>query len=355
MSALVKVSRVRAPSRVTGLDAARVLATLGIVWVHTSEIQGQDASVSTLGRFGTSFYVLAAIFLSARGHLRRPETKTLDVVKKRAQRLLVPFLVWCAIYATFYLSTMVPQGHSVDSISRYWGPLFGTAPHLWFLPFAFVAGALASYGVPRLMRLPGWLLVPMGIALTLGTYACVYGWGYLALDKEWTTAVRLHRLDRWLEEAPLTIGGIFGVAIYGRYLPQLSRMGRRNRHRLSLYAFIAFAVVELAYAIFLDDLGVIFWNRVRFMANIAGAFWLVAFMSARDGKWISKLAPLGRATYFAYLSHQLILDSTKRLLTFVPGHGSLWFSLFSSLGIFLLAVGLGLWVQRVRLLKWLSP
>jgi hypothetical protein len=213
----------------------------------------------------------------------------------------------------------------------------------------------ASLAVPRLLKLPGPVLIVVGIVVTLASYVLVYGWGYQALNKEWITQVRLHRLARWTEEAPLVVGAIFGVAIYGRYLPELSRLGRRKRQRLALLAFAGFAVAQLSYGYYLDELGAIFWNRVRFFANIAGAFWMIAFVAARRGKWIGRLAPLGQATYFAYLSHQLILDASKRLLTFVPGYGTLWFAFVSSLGIFLTAVALGLLVARVKLLRWLSP
>lgn len=332
-----------------------MIATFGIVWVHVAEIQGQDPRLNTLGRFGTSFYILAAVFLAARGHLHRSDTRSRDVIARRARRLLVPYALWCAIYGAFYFMTMLPQGHPVDAITRYWGPLFGTAPHLWFLPFAFLAGLCASLAVPRLLKLPGPVLIGSGVVLTLASYLFVYGWAYQALNKEWITQVRLHRLDRWTEEVPLVVGAIFGVAIYGRYLPKLSRLGRKKRQRLAFLALCGFLVTQVCYALFLEDLGSIFWNRVRFFSNIAGAFWLVAFVAARRGKWIGRLAPLGQATYFAYLSHQLILDAIKRLLTFVPGYGTLWFAFVSSLGIFLSAVALGLIVARVRLLRWLSP
>ena len=345
----------RSSSRVIGLDAARVLATFGIIWVHTAEIQGQDARLNTLGRFGTSFYILAAVFLAARSHFHRSDTSTWYVAKRRARRLLIPYVLWCAIYAAFYFSTMYPQGHPVDVITRYWGLLFGTAPHLWFLPFAFVAGVLASLSVPRLVRLPGWVLLTCGPALTLSAYVFVYGWAYNALDKAWITEVGLHRLARWVEEAPLVLGAIFGVAIYGKYLPQISRWGPQRRHRVAVFGLICFVLVEGAYAYFLQDLGALFWNRVRFFANIAGAFWMVTFLAAWQGPLTKRLAPLGAATYFAYLAHQMILDGVKGKLTMLPGYGSLWFAFLSTVAIFGVSVALGLVVSRVRGLRWLSP
>lgn len=338
-----------------GLDAARVLATLGIVWVHVAEIQKQQPKFNTLGRFGTSFYILAAIFLAARGHIDRPDTRTIDVAGRRARRLLVPYLLWSAIYAVFYGFTMRSQGHPWEAITRHWGLLFGTAPHLWFLPFAFVAGVAASFLVPRLLKLPGWFLIYGGLFLTLGAYVFVYAWAYRAIDQPYLDSIYLNRLDRWTEEAPMVLGAIFGVAIYGKYLNRLSRIGRSKRIRLSRICFFAFILTQIAYCVFLDDLGSYFWNRVRFFSNIAGAFWMIAFLAAWRGKWTRRLAPLGGATYFAYLSHQMILDGVKSRLTDWPGYGSLCFAILSTLAIYGLAVALGFLVRRVKILRWLSP
>jgi hypothetical protein len=158
-----------------------------------------------------------------------------------------------------------------------------------------------------------------------------------------------------VEEAPFVVGAIFGLSLYGRHVRDIGEMGHARRHSLAWFALAAFVVVQVCYALYLEELGQMFWNRVRFLANLAGAFWLVVFVAARDGRWIRMIAPLGRATYFAYLSHQLILDACKGQLTKLPGYGALWFAFASSLGIFALAVGLGLMVARVRLLRWLSP
>lgn len=342
-------------ARVTALDAARVLATWGIVWVHTAEIQGQPAALNTLGRFGTSFYILAAVFFVARSHMRHPEARSRDILKRRAGRLLRPYLLWCAVYAAFYFTTMRPQGHPVSVIVRYWGPLFGTAPHLWFLPFAFFAGVIASLTVPRLSKLPGWLLVGGGLLVTAAAYLAVYATIYPALDKPWITQMRIHRLARWVEEAPLIVGACVGCAIYAKYLERISRWGRKKRMRVALFSLLGFLLTQFCYAWFLEELGQAFLNRARIMANLAGAFWLVTMVSARRGPWLNWLAPLGQATYFAYLSHQLILDASKGWLAHLPGHGTLIFAFASTNGIFALSVGFGWLVARSRRLRWLSP
>ncbi len=75
--------------------------------MHTAEIQGQPAELNTLGRFGTSFYILAAIFFTARAGLLRPDLSFWTGLKKRARRLLIPYVLWCAIYAAFYFCNHV--------------------------------------------------------------------------------------------------------------------------------------------------------------------------------------------------------------------------------------------------------
>lgn len=343
------------PSRVTGLDAARVFATLGIVWVHVAEIQKQPESFSTLGRFGTSFYVLAALFLSCRTYFLGRYVAPAEIVRRRARRLLVPYLIWCALYGTFYFLTMYPQGLPVEVITRYWGPLFGTSPHLWFLPFAFCAGALATYAVPWLMTWPSWLVVGVGGAVTFGAYAWVYGRGVDVAHYPLIDALRLYRLDRWVEELPLVSAAIFGLSIYGKHISKLGRLGRGVRMKIARGAWLFFIAVQYVYSRSLADLALRFSSRVRFFANVAGAAWLVAFIAARDGKWIERIAPYGRSTYFAYLCHQMLIDGSKRALSFVPGHGQLWFAILTTLIIFCLSVSLGRVVGRVRVLKWLSP
>lgn len=345
----------RSSSRLVGLDAARVLATLGIVWVHVSEIQGVAAKWTALGRFGTSFYIMAAVFFAARSRLRHPDASTADLAKKRARRLLLPYVLWCAVYATFYLSTMIPQGYSAADVALYWGPAFGTAPHLWFLPFAFCAGVLTSFCVARLARLSTRALAWGGIIATLGSYLLCYGWIHPALDQGWLVRMRLHRLGRWVEEAPLVVGAMFGLTLYVRFLPQLAKLGKKRRLRLSGLCFLGFLLVQAAYARFLKQLTPLFWTDLHFFANAAGAFWLVAFVAARDNKWLRRLAPYGQATYFAFLAHQLVIDITKRGLSYLPGHGTIGFALVCSVLVFLISAFLGRLVGRIRPLRWLVP
>lgn len=58
--------------------------------------------------------------------------------RSRAQRLLLPWLVWSAIYGAMKLAEVAVTGVPLRHEFAPWMWLVGTAIHLWFLPFAFV-------------------------------------------------------------------------------------------------------------------------------------------------------------------------------------------------------------------------
>lgn len=58
--------------------------------------------------------------------------------KDRARRLLIPWLIWSAIYAAFKLLEVVWHHKPLGSEFSATMLLTGTSLHLWFLPFAYV-------------------------------------------------------------------------------------------------------------------------------------------------------------------------------------------------------------------------
>ena len=62
----VRPSLLRPPRNQT-LDAARGLACIGVIWVHTVIDSPDLARSASLTRFGTPFFVLAAIFFLLTG------------------------------------------------------------------------------------------------------------------------------------------------------------------------------------------------------------------------------------------------------------------------------------------------
>src|SRR5687768_10986841 len=87
---------IAAAARNPALDAARVIAALGLVWVHTT--QSSLVRFHVLGRFGTSFFIAAAIFFLFHklGSSERPSYGAYAL--KRFRRLYIPFAAWSLIY-----------------------------------------------------------------------------------------------------------------------------------------------------------------------------------------------------------------------------------------------------------------
>lgn len=339
-------------SRLPSLDAARVLATGGIVLSHSVEMLGGSARVAALGRFGTSFYVIAAIYFSVKSALGRGRS---GWFWKRARRLLAPYASWCVIYAVFYLSTMLPQGATPADITRHWGLLAGSAIHLWFLPFALFVGVATHAVAPRLLQLDTRRLVTLGVVLSVLSYLVCYGALALGPDRELLARWGLHRVDRWLEELPLAVTATFGIAIYLRELPRLAALGFRRRLRLSALALAGFALAECAYFFLLEPLRPYFWTEVRPLAHIAGALIFLSIVARRRSALIERLAPFGAATYFAFLAHVLVLDVIKVPLARLPGSTAPLFQLAVAALVLGACLALGHRLRRSKAFDWLAP
>lgn len=345
----------RPSARILAIDAGRLAATCGIVWVHVSEVQGLSPRASALGRFGTSFYIVAAVFMTALPFFRQPLRPPAEVVAVRARRLLVPFVLWSLIYGAFYLGTMLPQGYPLAKIVALWGPLAGTAPHLWFLPFAFLASTLTAWLIPHLLALPERTLALAFIACTLVGYTVSYGLVLPALDHGGLARLSLVRLGRYVEEAPLAVSALFGVALYGKHRQRLGRLGAPRRRRLGLSFVLTFVLLQTVYFFALEPLRHLFWTEVRLFANVLGGLWLSLCLAWRRSAIIGYLARFGRATYFAFLVHQLLLDLVKVPLASVAGHGGLPLALITTAAIFATSLALGVWVPRIPGLRLLVP
>src|SRR5579884_1068324 len=106
--------------RLISLDAARVIATLGVVWFHAVESTELHTS-GVLGRFSVAFYTMAAmVFLVDSSYRRR--RPYLSYALDRVRRLYLPFLGWGAI--TYLAIAAFGQfGQSVDLPPFSWDML----------------------------------------------------------------------------------------------------------------------------------------------------------------------------------------------------------------------------------------
>lgn len=104
------------------IDALRCICAVGIVWFH-SEAPGHRAAYIALPFF------LVLLSMPMRVQFR-----------DRATRLLRPWLIWSAIFAAGESLRAFFLGQELFGWFQPSMILYGTMIHLWFLPFAFVAG-----------------------------------------------------------------------------------------------------------------------------------------------------------------------------------------------------------------------
>lgn len=125
--------------RAPGLDVLRVVAVLAIVWFHCGAPGGR----------WLCWHLPALVMISTALMAGRASTSTFPALaRRRAGRLLVPWLFWCAVYAAWALAVAVRRGSDLSGVFNPWMLLGGTDAHLWYLPFAFLA-ALAVGVVQR--------------------------------------------------------------------------------------------------------------------------------------------------------------------------------------------------------------
>ena len=290
---IVPVARGTEAARRPMLDAARVVAGLGVIWFHSLESETLRAS-GVLGRFSVAFYTLAAILFMVEGLRRRPERTWSEYVGGRFRRLYLPFLGWSALAAM----VLVVLHHVVDESTLpaqlTLGTLVtGTLEPLWFIPFALIGGAL---------------LFP------------VAKWMVRARWREWVVAAAFAALALTLDRS-----NWYDVPLQG--VPLVGKLFEVTWHRWSaLYWGLAFAVVyaHLMKAkgkqiVALEGIAAIagaalltwcLWRQWThgLQANLkvaAGLGFGLTALGPWKGKaitWLARLAPL---SFGVYVSHYL--------------------------------------------------
>ena len=112
------------------LDIARLVAAFGIVLFHSKAPGGQ------FGYAALPFFLMVMIMLAVPSAAHRPFG---SFAKDRAARLLLPWLIWSAVYGIFKLANVVLHHKPFSDDFSLSMVLTGPAIHLWFLPFAFLA------------------------------------------------------------------------------------------------------------------------------------------------------------------------------------------------------------------------
>lgn len=105
------------------IEFFRIICAFGIIWYHSASF-AHEISYSAL-----------LIFIMLSCYLTRAADFSCELVKKQAIRILVPWVIWFAIYAAINMATHKPPINLDNGLSS--ALLAGSSIHLWYLPFIF--------------------------------------------------------------------------------------------------------------------------------------------------------------------------------------------------------------------------
>lgn len=108
------------------IEYARFLGALGIVWFHM-KMPGGTTALAAL-----QLFILLQVYFGAERALL-----------PQARRLLVPWVLWSAIYAVGKVAQAWLHNSPVSEEFDLWMLFTGPSIHLWYLPFSFICVALA--------------------------------------------------------------------------------------------------------------------------------------------------------------------------------------------------------------------
>lgn len=206
------------------LERLKILAMFDIVLLHV----GSDAP--RLFDLGLPVFLLASLVLPLIGR-RPPDLK--QFVSRRAQRILLPFAFWSLMYGLLHVywatrrgSWEVIESWSVSSLVTQ-----GTAYHLWYLPFIFVAGLLSVSIFAVLRKLQGAGAAGVCVAVAMAA-ALAFSYGTDWLPHHWPSALLAIPLamaiamilpHRRAAQAALALAVAAGLGLMSVEAPVLSR------------------------------------------------------------------------------------------------------------------------------------
>jgi len=276
--------------RIANIERLRILSAFGVASFHT-----HDWFPRSFGVVGFIVLLLSfCVFV-----VNRPEPYGFtDLAKRKAERLLKPWLFWSLVYGAVGLAKMIYLDVPFSDVFSATMLLTGTRIHLWFLPFGFVAALLLVLVHRRMPKTPEIFNI---VAAALVGMLCVFGCSVIQSGVQ--LPVPLVQWTLGFPAIPL------GLAI-GRTTVLPNPRDRRN-----LYLFVVFSTVAaytactvvtwLQHGVWFDD-GSEF--AVRYCISIA------VLCSALH--WQGSLGPisgtLGSLSYGVYLAHPLVLVFVNR-------------------------------------------
>ncbi len=153
--------------RIGSIDLLRILAALGIIWFHIEEAPARHIGYAGLPVFLLIFFSLVSRQASAH--------TTACFLQRRWSRLLRPWLFWSVVYGLCRLGKAVSAADwsALSQMASWETFLAGTCIHLWYLPYAFLAGVAVHVCNRRLLAGGGPAVVAgatlLGVLVLVGS------------------------------------------------------------------------------------------------------------------------------------------------------------------------------------------
>lgn len=290
----VKPAVVSRQPRIANIERLRFFSAFAVASFHTHGWFPRSIGVA-------GFIILLLSYCAF--VVNKPEPDGIaKVAKRKAQRLLKPWLFWSIIYGGLGLVKMV---HGNLSFSDVFSPamlLTGTRTHLWFLPFAFVAALFLASIHRRIAGIPDSYTIIT--AISIGAL-CIFGCSIIQS--------RLHHLTtsaHWILGLPLAQWILGLPAIPLGFAIGRIKILQRAEDRKKYFMFIILSTLAACVGCMVFDRlshGIWFNFSSKFAIRYFAS--LVIFCSALH--WRGKLDPvsanLALLSYGIYLVHPLVL------------------------------------------------
>jgi len=151
--------------RIANIERLRILAIFGIIWFHTEGAVGRS-----IGYAGLPIFIM--IFCALAAQKSKPDD-FVPFARKKARRLLIPWLFWSIVYIVCKALKQSLSGADISETFGEFSIFVGAKIHLWYLPFAFVCGLVINLLHRQTMRISSAVtILAAAIVGVLGLFCC---------------------------------------------------------------------------------------------------------------------------------------------------------------------------------------